>query len=114
MTLIQKISAYNLGLLTDKDLPDIALSGLEEGYDSQSIRILAGYTSNDNPFLLFDCFKAAISEISFTDPDRKKSLINVVKYYSSQIISKKFDAYLGFDRINSIVRKPSLIIQIFL
>jgi hypothetical protein len=104
MTFVQKISAYNLSLLTDKDLPDIALTGLEEGYDSETLRILAGCTSSDNAFQLFDYFKRALSENGIAEIDRKRSLINVVKCYGEQIIAKQLDPYLGFDKINSIVR----------
>jgi hypothetical protein len=34
MTFIQKLSSYSLGFITDKDLPDVAMTVLEEGYDS--------------------------------------------------------------------------------
>ncbi len=59
MTFVQKIFAYTLGILTEKDLPDIAITGLEEGYDSESLRILAGHNSTDNAFQLVDYFNAS-------------------------------------------------------
>ena len=104
MTLVQKISAYTLGLLTDKDLPDIAMTGLEEGYDSESLRILAGHHPTDNAFQLFDYFKKSLSEIGLTQDNRKSSLINVIRHYAGEIINRQLDPYLGFDEINKIVR----------
>ena len=104
MTLVQKISAYNLGLLTDRDLPDIAMTGLEEGYTSESLRILAGYSSNDNAFQLVDYFKRTLLELRLTPIDKKDSLISVIKHYADKIIQRQLDPYLGFDDINKIVR----------
>jgi len=105
MTFVQKISAYTLGILTDKDLPDIAMTGLEEGYDSESLRILAGYISTDNAFQLVDYFNASLKELMLTQPDRKTALINVIKGYSHNIVDRKVDPYLGFDRIKDAVGK---------
>lgn len=46
MTFLQKKSAYTLKLLSDRDLPEIALAGLEEGYSSDSLLILAGHQAD--------------------------------------------------------------------
>jgi hypothetical protein len=105
MNLVQKVSAYTLGLLTDKDLPDIAMTGLEEGYDSESLRILAGHNSSDNAFQLVDYFNKALSEIGLTRDAEKKSLVNVLKYYADKIIHGQIDPYFGFDEVDKIIRK---------
>ena len=105
MTFIQKISAYTLGLLTDKDLPDIALTGLEDGYDSESLRILAGYNQTDNAFQVFDTYRKSLVELGIVPASRKNLLINVVNYYAYQIIKNSIDPYSGFDEINHLIRK---------
>jgi len=103
MTLVQKLSAYTLGMLSDKDLPDIALTGLDEGYDSPSLRILAGYRSSDNPFQLKDYFEKALMELGIAERNQRDSLIEIIKYYADQIVHKKLDPYLGFDQIDKIL-----------
>jgi len=42
MTFRQQISKYVTGNLTTEQLPDIAVTGLEEGLDTPSLCILAG------------------------------------------------------------------------
>lgn len=105
MTLNQKISAYTLGFLTDKDLPDIAITGLEEGYDSESLRILAGHNSTDNAFQMVDYFNSSLKELCLTQPDRKTALINVIKFYTHHIVLKQVDPYLGFEKIQESINK---------
>ncbi|RYY00836.1 MAG: hypothetical protein EOO53_21105, partial [Gammaproteobacteria bacterium] len=105
MTLVQKISAYTLGILTDKDLPDIAMTGLEEGYDSESLRILAGYNTTNNSFILNDYFRKTLKELGLTFNDRKEALINVVAFYAKNVVDKKADPYLEFEKVNEIINK---------
>ena len=105
MTFTQNISAYTLGLLTDKDLPDIGVTGLEEGYDSYSLRILAGHNSGDNPFHLVDYFIVVLKELNLTQPDRKSALIDVLKFHAHKIADKQIDPYLGFRKIENIITK---------
>ena len=111
MTFIQKISAYNLGFLTDQDLPDIALTGLSENLDSLSLRILAGYNERENPFLLADTFTNTLKEIDVSLPDRRQCLINVITHYAAQITCGTIDAYSGFDAIDTFVRKTEFSYQ---
>jgi hypothetical protein len=105
MNFKQKISAFNLGFLTDRDMPEIALTGLEEGYDSESLIILAGLTPNDNYFRMLEYFKEALSELGLEQKDKLRSLIDVAYYYASQIITGKEDPYTGFDTLNRLVRQ---------
>lgn len=107
MTFYQKISAYSLSLLSDKDLPGIAVSGLEEGFDSESLRILAGYGSNENPFKLAGYFSRSLKEIGFNIPTRVNALISIIRYYVDEIIKGKVDSYEGFQAIENIVRSTS-------
>jgi len=106
MTFLQKLSAYSLGFITDKDLPDVAMTGLEEGYDSESLRILAGHNTTDNSFVLNDYFRRALKELRLAlNDDRKEALINVVAFYAKNIVDKKADAYLEFEKLNEIINK---------
>lgn len=84
MTFLQKISAYTLGILTDKDLPGIAMTGLEEGYDSESLRILAGHNMTDNSFVLDDYFRRTLNELRLALKDRKEALKDAVAFLCKQ------------------------------
>lgn len=105
MTFLQKLSAYSLGFITDKDLPDVAITGLEEGYDSESLRILAGHNTTDNSFVLSDYFIRALKELRLALNDRKEALINVVGFYAKNIVDKKADTYLEFEKLNEVINK---------
>lgn len=105
MTFLQKLSAYSLGLITDKDLPEVAMTGLEEGYDSESLRILAGYNTTENPFVLADYLTRALKELRLAFNDRKKALIDVASFYVKNIVDKKADTYLEFEELTEIIDK---------
>lgn len=105
MTFHQKLSSYTLGFLTDKDLPDIAITGLEEGFDSPSLRILAGNESNENPFVLYDCFKLAVAELGLELKDPREALIQVICFYAKRITDQQINTYTGFDQLNSLINK---------
>ena len=105
MTFLQKLSAYSLGLITDKDLPNVAMTGLDEGYDSESLRILAGHNTTDNSFVLNYYFLRTLKERRLALNDKKRALINVVAFYAKNIVGKKSDTYLEFEKLNEIINK---------
>ncbi|MCX6319579.1 MAG: hypothetical protein NTW29_20040 [Bacteroidetes bacterium] len=105
MTFEQQISAYSLGILQAKDLQDLAIKGLEESYDSESLRILAGLSSTENPFILHDYFTKAISELNIQLKDPKDALKDVIFFYAKIIVDKQVDTYSGFDKLDSIIMK---------
>ena len=105
MTFLQKLSAYSLGFITDKDLPELAMTGLEEGYDSKSLRILAGLNTMANSFVLNDYFRRTLKELRLELKDRKEALINVVAFYAKNIVDMKADTYLEFEKLNEIINK---------
>ena len=105
MTFLQKLSAYTIGFFTDKDLPDIAMSGLEEGYDSESLRILAGLNSAENLFVLDGYLIKALKELRLKLKERKEALISVISFYANNVVDKKADPYIEFERINEIINK---------
>ena len=107
VTFNEKISAYSLSLLSDKDLPDIAMTALEEGFDSESLRILAGCGSAENRFKLADLFSRSLEENGITIPAGKISLMNVLRHYAYEIVNDKVDSYEGFQVIEKIVRSTT-------
>ena len=105
MTFLQKLSAYSLEIITNKDLPDVAVTGLEEGYDSESLRILAGLNPADNPFVINDYFTRALKELGLELNNRKEAVVNVIIFYAKNIVEKKADTYQEFDKLNEIIDK---------
>lgn len=105
MTFLQKIAAYSLGFKTDKDLPDIAMTALEEGHDTASLRMLAGKSEKDSAFELREYFGLVLKEQGLVLPERKEALISVLIFYASMIVNKKVDTYQGFDEMNNIINK---------
>ncbi len=105
MTFLQKLSAYSLGLITDKDLPDLAMTGLEEGFDSESLRILAGHNATENLFVLNDYFTRALKELGLTLKERKDAFIDIIVFYARKIVNYKTDTYCEFEELTTIVNK---------
>lgn len=113
MNFWQQVSAYNLGLLNATDLPDVAMSGIEEGLDSESLRILAGKQPGNNPFELSHYYTAALKELGMDEPDRRSAMFNVIGFYAQQIASRQVDPYPGFALIGDLFRKTAFYYDAF-
>lgn len=57
-----KIAAYVIRILTEKVIPDIGLTALEENYNGEFLSIIAGLSKNENPFLMVDYFNEVLTE----------------------------------------------------
>jgi hypothetical protein len=95
----QQISNYILGNLTTSDLPKVALIGLEDGLDSESLIILAGLGENNNAFEINSYFNKVIDELGIQIPDKKTAALEIIRYYADLIKSKLIDPYLGVEKI---------------
>jgi hypothetical protein len=99
VTFNQYIADYVAGNLTTSQLPKIALAGLEQGMDSDSLIILAGMSDNDNPFEIEEYFKKALTELEIKFPDKRKAALELAKYYADEIIAGKVDPVDGVNKI---------------
>ena len=70
MNFIEKIANYRLGNFSRNHLPDIALTGLNENIETDSLIILAGMSENDNSFELEQYFNMSIDELGISLPDK--------------------------------------------
>jgi hypothetical protein len=95
----QKLAAYKLQLLEDENLPDLAITGLMEGLDSESLIILAGMSKTDNIFSMKSYFKHALEELMLKIPDIEEANEIIIDYYSELIINRKLDSFLGFKNL---------------
>ena len=71
----QQIAKYVTGNLTTDQLPDIGVTGLEEGLDIPSLCILAGLSKNESPFQIDHYFKLTLEELNIKLPDKRQAAI---------------------------------------
>ncbi len=104
MNFVEKVAAYSLGLFDPKDLPDMAITAMEEGYESESLHILAGMNASDNPFELHDYFQKALSALGLIQPIGKEALVFTVNSHVKEIVNLQKKPYDEFKNIIRIVR----------
>jgi hypothetical protein len=80
--------------LPSEQLPEIAFDALAEGYDSPSLRALAGVT---NPIMseVEPLFRKALEELGIPIPDYSDSGKSVALYYAKAILSGDVSPYEG-------------------
>lgn len=83
------------GNLTTDQLPDIAVTGLEEGLDTPSLCILAGLSKNENPFQLDHYFKLTLEELNIKLPDKRQAAIEYAIAIVDEILDGKKDIIIG-------------------
>jgi hypothetical protein len=105
---LQKISAYSIRFIEESELPDLAITGLEEGFDSPSLRMLASHNSADNPFLLKEYFKNSLLELGIREPSPIDATKYIVEFHADRIINGELDPLEGFEEIDYTVMNSSL------
>jgi hypothetical protein len=101
MTFNQKLANYVLGSLTVSDLPDVAMTGINEGLESESLLILAGFCKNENDFEILSYFKKALFELKIELKSEKEAAIEIIHFYALEILNGKISISKG---INIIVK----------
>ncbi|PXY02563.1 hypothetical protein DF185_00270 [Marinifilum breve] len=89
----EKICKYVLGEYSYSHLPQLALDALIEGYESESLYILAGMTDNNPTYERQKYFEKALTEISFSLPNRTESANILLDHYLEQMITKPSDSF---------------------
>ncbi|RYE22708.1 MAG: hypothetical protein EOP45_07805 [Sphingobacteriaceae bacterium] len=92
--------------MTTEQLPGIAVTGLEEGFDTPSLCILAGLSGNQNPFQIDHYFKRTLEELNIELPDRRQAAIEYALAIVDEILDGKKDVITGtreirYDAIDS-------------
>jgi hypothetical protein len=96
------LAAYSLGMLTPSDFPDAALAAMEEGYESESLYILAGIEKNENSFVKDEYWQKTLRELNISLPEEHEAQKTVIRYYAGQIVYHSADPY---DTINMLYYK---------
>ena len=95
MNFRQQIAKYVTGNLTTDQLPDIGVSGLEEGLDTPSLCILAGLSKNESPYQINHYFQQTLNELNIQLPDKRQAAIEYALAIVDEILEGKKDVIIG-------------------
>lgn len=87
MNFQEKLANYVLANLSISQFSDIALTGLRQGVESESLLILAGMSSIDNPFELQTYFDKSLQELGITLPNKIEAAKVLLRYYLGKMIA---------------------------
>lgn len=93
LTFKEKIAKYIIGVYSYSHLPEIALTALKEGYESESLLILAGMTDKDTTYERQMYFENGIEEIYYNYPNKKEAGFILLKFYLEQMVKKPDSAF---------------------
>jgi hypothetical protein len=101
---------YTLGRLLAEDLPAIAVRALEEGYDSPTLRQLAGAEGRDSGDLR-TLFLKALQELGVQPLSPAEAGLSLARSIADDVLAGSIDPYDGARRIWSEVytRFPHLV-----
>lgn len=99
MNFKQHIAKHVTGHLTTSQLPDLAVLGIEEGYESESLLILAGMSKTDNGFEIQEYFKKALTELHLQLPEKRNAALEYAEGVTADILNQKKDLIEGLREI---------------
>ncbi|RYY77721.1 MAG: hypothetical protein EOO69_13580 [Moraxellaceae bacterium] len=99
MTFRENLAGYVIGDLLSDQLPGIAVSALEEGLDSPSLRILAGLPESTNPFQIKSYLKLAMTELEIGEPDLRTAALIYSAGLARQIVDGQLPVLKGVAKI---------------
>ncbi len=80
-------------------LPNIAMQGLEDGYESPSLILLAGFAADENPFVIDEYLKKVLEELNVDLTETNQAAFFLVKSIAKKILDNQIDTYVGCDFI---------------
>jgi hypothetical protein len=95
----QLIAQYATGKLEIYKLPETAVKGLEEGFDSPSLCILAGLDEADNSYEGKQYFELALGELNITIPGRREAALQYAFGIVDDILAGNRDVFEGTSEI---------------
>lgn len=99
MNFKQLIGQYVIGNLLTEQLPQVAYKGLEEGFDSPSLVMLAGIEKGESSFVVEKHFKAALIELNIDIPDKRSAALEYATIIAQEIIDGKKNVFEGVGEI---------------
>lgn len=101
MTFKQLLAKYVTGNLPTDQLPNIGITGIEEGLDSPSLLILAGLSKNESLYEIEHYFKRTIEELKIELPDKRKASIELASAIIDEIHAGEKDLIEGLREIRN-------------
>lgn len=95
MNFRQLLAKYVTGNITSDQLPEIGVIGLEEGFDTPSLSILAGLNRNESPLQIEHYFRMTLVELKIVLPDKRQAAIEYAFAIVDEIIEGKKDVIDG-------------------
>jgi hypothetical protein len=93
MNFQQKIADFILANRTTSQHPDIALTGMNQQLESESMIILAGMNQQENSFELEQYFEQMLTELQFERPSKMEAAKTLIDYYLKVMISEPEQAF---------------------
>ncbi len=109
MNFNQKLAQYVLGNLPTSNIPDLALTAINEGFESESLLILAGFLKHENNHEIIYYFNKALAELNITLKNEKEATIQLISFYAYEILNNRIEPYEGLNMIvGRILHKTNL------
>lgn len=89
------------GNLTTSQLPEIAILGLEEGLESESLLILGSLSRNDNSFEINEYFEKVIKELDIEFPEKRQAAIIYAQGIIDDILTGEIEIIEGIYEIKN-------------
>lgn len=89
------------GNLTTSQLPEIAILGLKEGLESESLLILGSLSKNDNSFEINQYFEKMIKELDIELPERRRAAIIYAQGIIDDILTGETEIIEGIYEIKN-------------
>ena len=92
------LAAWSLDLLRSEELPEAAMILMESGFDSPSLRVMAGQqrpTIREVGTLFDDC----LTELDLELPAREVAAICLGQFYAGEIVSGRMEAFSGAGKL---------------
>jgi len=103
MNFRQLLADYYLGNKSTSQLPEIALKGIQEGIESDSLLILAGMNGNDNQHEIAQYFKHAEIELNIKEFPPLDSANILLKFYLNKMVNNPDEAYELMGKIHNYI-----------
>lgn len=99
LNFLENVAFHILEGDSSMNLPAIALQGLEEGYDTPSVLILAGFSKKESPFLIDEYFNLMLKDLNIKLVDKRDAAVFLIKSQVKKISEEQIDVYDACDFI---------------
>jgi len=95
------LAKYRIDKLRTMQLPELALQGLMEGMESESLVILAGMSKYDSAFEIQEYFEKSLIELKIDLPDKRQAAIIFALGLIEEIENGELDIIKGIYKIKN-------------